>query len=44
VPLKSSYPIEINGKIVGAIAVAGAMNGGNDVAISLYAIEKFMNS
>lgn len=43
VPLKGSYPIEINGEIVGAIAVAGAMNGENDEAIALYAIEKFLN-
>ena len=43
VPLKGSYPIEINGEIVGAIAVAGAVNGENDEAISLYAIEKFLN-
>jgi len=44
VPLKGSYPIEINGEIVGAIAVAGAMNGENDEAIALSAIEQFMNS
>jgi len=43
VPLKGSYPIELNGEIVGAIAVAGAMNGENDEAIALYAIEKFLN-
>ena len=41
VPLKGSYPIEINGEIVGAIAVAGAMNGENDEAIALFASEKF---
>jgi len=44
VPLKGSYPIEINQEIVGAIAVAGAVNGENDEAIALFAIEKFMNS
>jgi len=43
VPLKGSYPIEINGEIVGAIAVAGAMNGENDEAIALFALEKFNN-
>lgn len=43
VPLKGSYPIEINGEMVGAIAVAGAMNGENDENIALYAIEKFLN-
>ncbi len=42
VPLKGSYPIEIDQDIVGAIAVAGAVNGENDEAIALYAIEKFM--
>jgi glc operon protein GlcG len=41
VPLQGSYPIEINGEIVGAIAVAGAKNGENDEAIALFAIEKF---
>ena len=43
VPLMGSYPIEIKGEIVGAIAVAGAKNGENDEAIALYAIEKFLN-
>jgi glc operon protein GlcG len=43
VPLKGSYPIEIIGEIVGAIAVAGAMNGENDEAIALFATEKFIN-
>lgn len=43
VPLKGSYPIEIDGEIVGAIAVAGAMNGENDEAIALYAIKEFLN-
>ncbi|MFA5329435.1 MAG: heme-binding protein [Prolixibacteraceae bacterium] len=43
VPLKGSYPIEIDGEIVGAIAVAGARNGENDEAIALFATEKFMN-
>jgi uncharacterized protein GlcG (DUF336 family) len=42
VPLKGSYPIEIAGEMVGAIAVAGAMNGENDEAIALFAIEEFM--
>jgi len=42
VPLKGSYPIETGGEIVGAIAVAGAVNGENDEAIALYAIEKFL--
>jgi len=43
VPLKGSYPIEINGEMVGAIAVAGAMNGENDEGIALFALEKFLN-
>jgi len=43
VPLKGSCPIEINGEIVGAIAVAGAVNGENDETIALFAIEKFVN-
>lgn len=42
VPLKGSYPIEIDGEIVGAIAVAGALNGENDEAIAFYAIENFL--
>ena len=42
VPLRGSYPIEIDGEIVGAIAVAGAVNGENDEAIALYAIEEFL--
>jgi len=43
VPLKGSYPIVIDEQIVGAIAVAGAVNGENDEAIALFAIEKFNN-
>jgi len=43
VPLKGSYPIEIDGEIVGAIAVAGAGNGENDESIALFALEKFRN-
>jgi len=42
VPLKGAYPIEMNGEIVGAIAVAGAMNGENDEVIALFAIKKFL--
>ena len=42
VPLKGSYPIDISGEIVGAIAVAGAGNGENDETIALYALEKFL--
>ena len=42
-PLKGSYPIEIDGNMVGAIAVAGAGTGQNDELIALFAIEKFMN-
>jgi glc operon protein GlcG len=42
VPLKGAYPIEIYGEIVGAIAVAGAVNGENDEAIALFAIKKFL--
>jgi len=42
VPLKGAYPIEIDGEIVGAIAVAGAVNGENDEAIALYAIKEFL--
>lgn len=43
VPLKGSYPIEIEGEMVGAIAVAGAGNGENDEAIALFAIEEFLS-
>jgi glc operon protein GlcG len=43
VPLKGAYPIEIDGEIVGALAVAGAVNGENDEAIALFAIEKFIH-
>jgi len=43
VPLKGAYPVEIDGEIVGAIAVAGAVNGENDEAIALFAIENFLN-
>jgi glc operon protein GlcG len=42
VPLKGAYPIEIYGEIVGAIAVAGAVNGENDEAIALFAIKNFL--
>lgn len=42
VPLKGSYPVEISGKIVGAIAVAGAGNGENDETIVCYALERFL--
>lgn len=41
VPLMGSYPVEIEGEIVGSIAVAGAESGQNDETIALYAIEKF---
>ena len=40
VPLKGSYPIVIDGLIVGAIAVAGPETGENDETIVLFAIEK----
>lgn len=43
VPLKGSYPVEIDGEMVGAIGVAGAINGENDEIIALFAIEKFHN-
>jgi len=43
VPLKGSYPIVIDGEIVGALAVAGAENAENDEKIALYATEKFLN-
>jgi len=42
VPLKGSYPIEIKGEIVGAIAVAGAGNGENDEIIAVYAVKSFV--
>jgi glc operon protein GlcG len=42
VPLKGSYPIVMDGMMVGAIAVAGAVNGENDEAIALYAIDNFL--
>jgi glc operon protein GlcG len=40
VPLKGSYPIMVDGEIVGAIAVAGAENGENDEIIALFALGK----
>jgi len=43
VPLKGSYPIVIDGEIVGALAVAGAENAENDEKIALYATENFLN-
>ena len=43
VPLKGSYPIEIDGELIGAIGIAGAITGENDEAIALFAIEKFLN-
>ena len=43
VPLKGSYPIEIEGELVGSIAVAGAGTGQNDETIALFAVEKFLN-
>lgn len=44
VPLMGAYPIEIDGEIVGGIAVAGAGNGENDEEIALFAINKFNDS
>lgn len=41
VPLKGSYPIDIEGEIVGAIAVAGAGNGENDEMIATFAVQNF---
>lgn len=38
VPLMGAYPIEVEGKIVGGIAVAGAENGENDEIIVLNAL------
>ena len=35
--------LEMNGEIVGAIAVAGAVNGENDEAIALFAIKNFLD-
>jgi len=43
VPLMGSYPIEIDGQIVGALAVAGAEKGENDETIVCCAVEQFMN-
>lgn len=37
--LKGGYPIEIDGMIVGGIAVAGALTGENDEIIALAAIQ-----
>jgi len=44
VALKGSHLIEVDGEIVGAIGVAGAVNGKNDEDIALFAIEKFNNT
>jgi glc operon protein GlcG len=41
VPLKGSYPIEINGELVGGIGIAGAKNGENDETIALFAFKEF---
>lgn len=43
VPLKGSYPIEIDGELIGAIGVAGAKTGDNDEIIAFFAVEKFLN-
>jgi glc operon protein GlcG len=43
VPLKGSYPIEIDREIVGAIAVAGAETGENDEIIAAYAVKCFID-
>jgi glc operon protein GlcG len=43
VPLKGSYPVEIDREIVGAIAIAGAGNEENDETIALFATEKLLN-
>jgi glc operon protein GlcG len=42
VPLKGSYPILVDGEIVGAIAVAGAENGETDEIIALFAIKQLI--
>lgn len=42
VPLMGAYPIEIDGEMLGAIAVGGAGSGANDETIVLYAIEQFL--
>lgn len=39
VPLMGAYPIEVEGKIVGAVSMAGAETGENDEIIAKYAIE-----
>ena len=41
VPLKGSYPIQIDNTMVGAIGVAGALTGQNDETIACFAVEKF---
>ena len=43
VPLKGSYPIEVDGELIGAIGVAGAKTGDNDEIIALFAVQKFLN-
>jgi len=43
VPLMGAYPIEIDGEIVGGLAVAGAGNGENDEIIVRYAIDEFLD-
>ena len=42
VPLKGSYPIEIDGEMIGAIGIAGAKNGDNDETIALFAVQNFL--
>ncbi len=41
VPLKGSYPIEVDGELIGGIGVAGARTGENDEIIARFVIEKF---
>jgi glc operon protein GlcG len=44
VALKGSHLVELEGEIVGAIGVAGAVNGKNDEVIALFAIAEFNNT
>ena len=39
VPLMGAYPIELNGEIIGAVGVGGALTGENDELIAKYADE-----
>ena len=42
VPLMGAYPIVFEGQIIGAVAVAGALNGENDEIIAKFSSQKHL--